>query len=233
MLKSVYSEKQLWDIVNRQMLNFWPLDDLEGLYRWEIDEGGAIKNVWKRLEICFSQNQSKYIKDGKDVIFAINHSVSYSIFLYILSNELYSQGYENSAAYVYYLNKIMHGVDWFYAVKLPDIFMAEHPVSSVLGRAVYQDYFMLYQGCTVGGNRKNNVLNYPVLGHHVLMFANSTLLGNSHVGNYVVISAETYIKDMDIPDYSIVFGKSPNIVIKKRTKEEMKKRFMSIWNINE
>jgi len=47
------------------------------------------------------------------------------------------------------------------------------------------------------------------------------VLGDSHIGNNVVISAETYIINENIPDNSIVFGKSPNLIIKTKSEEEI------------
>lgn len=69
-----------------------------------------------------------------------------------------------------------------------------------------------YQGCTVGGDHNT----YPVIGHHVRLFANSTVLGESHIGNNVWIGAGALVKNTDIPDNSLVFGQSPNLIIKQR-----------------
>ena len=150
------------------------------------------------------------------------------LFLYYLSHTLYLDGDERNAAKIYYLNKIMHANDWFYPIDLPIHFGAEHPLGSILGRAKYGDYFFVYQGTTVGGN---NSL-YPVLGHHILMYSDSKILGNSHIGNYVVFSANSYVIDEDVPDNCIVFGQSPNIVYKKKSTEEIKKYFERIWEEN-
>lgn len=46
------------------------------------------------------------------------------------------------------------------------------------------------------------------------MLSNSKVLGGCKIGSHVIISANTYIKDTDIPSGSIVFGQSPNFVIK-------------------
>lgn len=107
--------------------------------------------------------------------------------------------------------------------------MCEHPLGSVLGRAKYSDYLMIYQGTTIGGNRKNGELFYPTLGKNVLMYSNSTVLGDSHIGNNVIISAETYIINEDIPDNCIVFGKTPNIQIKRKSEDEIKNMTSHIW----
>lgn len=80
------------------------------------------------------------------------------------------------------------------------------------GRATFGEYFFFYQGCTVGGDHNT----YPVIGHHVRLFANSTVLGESHIGNNVWIGAGALVKNTDIPDNSLVFGQSPNLIIKQR-----------------
>lgn len=123
----------------------------------------------------------------------------------------------------------MHSNDWFYAVDLPVHFLCEHPLGSVLGRAKYGDFFFIYQGTTVGGNRRNGQLYYPTLGENVILFANSTVLGDTHIGNNVVVSANTYLINEVIPDNCVVFGKSPDIVIKQKTEEEIKQYTRHIW----
>lgn len=61
------------------------------------------------------------------------------------------------------------------------------------------------------------------------MYANSTILGDCNIGNNVVISANSYLINEEVPDNCIVFGSSPNIVIKKRNEEEIKKMTDHIW----
>lgn len=131
---------------------------------------------------------------------------------------------------IYYLNKIMHSCDWFYAISLPEVFFAEHPLGSVLGKADYGNQFFFYQGCTVGGNRdKAGKLYYPVIGENVLMYSNSSILGDAVIGNNVIISAGTIIVGENIPDNSIVFGRSPNLIIKKRNEKEIQDRQKHLW----
>ena len=142
----------------------------------------------------------------------LNGTAEYSIFLYYLSNNLYKEKKEEAASYVYYLNKVMHSVDWFYAIDLPEYFGAEHPLGCILRRAKYGDYFFVYQGVTIGGNRHGGVLSYPTIGNNVTLYAN------------------TYIKDELIPDNCIVFGQSPNLTIKSKKKEDMLK-FNHSWKL--
>lgn len=108
---------------------------------------------------------------------------------------------------------------------MPEYWGIEHPLSSVLGRAKYEDGFFIYQNCTVGGNKKK----YPTIGKNVIMYSNSSILGDSIIDNNVFFSTGTLIKDEDIPDNNIVFGKSPNLVI-KNNKERSKEIIEEIWN---
>ena len=136
-------------------------------------------------------------------------------YLYWLSHELYRLRSE-VADKVYYLNKLLNAVDLFYAIDLPKTWSCEHPLGSVMGRAVYGNRFFFYQGCTVGGNYNNGVLEYPIIGEDVIMYSNSKIIGKSIIGNHVKIAANAYIKNEIIPDNSIVFGQSPNLIIKMR-----------------
>lgn len=114
-------------------------------------------------------------------------------------------------------------------INLPNHFLAEHPIGSVLGRAEYGDYFFVYQGTTVGGNRKDGIIYYPTLGENVLMYANSTVLGNTKIGNNVIIAANSYLINEQIPNNCIVFGRSPDITIKVESEDKIKDMTSHIW----
>jgi len=210
------------ELVIHQVSNYWT----------EIDKSSIISAVPRALyfmEENYRYSPNKRFWDDKDVIFSPYVSVQWMIFLYRLSHELYLNGEIKSADQVYYLNKIMHSNDWFYAIDLPVHFQCEHPIGSVLGRAKYGDYFFIYQGTTVGGNRTHGELFYPTIGNNVILFANATVLGDTHIGNNVIISSGTYIINQKIPDNCIVFGKSPDIIIKEKSEKEIKTYSKHIW----
>lgn len=171
---------------------------------------------------------TRLYKDG-DMVFNPMHTVTWAIFLYRLSRLLYLAGNIYEADCVYYLNKIMNSVEWFYQVELPEHFMAEHPLGSVLGKAQYSDYLFVYQGTTIGGNRKKGKLYYPKLGKNVVLYANATILGETTIGNNVIVSSNTYIINEKVPDNCIVFGQSPNIVIKEKSEPEILEMTKHIW----
>ncbi|MFW0755453.1 hypothetical protein ACN1C3_11995 [Pseudomonas sp. H11T01] len=153
------------------------------------------------------------MKDGR-VFFSLYHSGQYCIFLYFLSRQVFLDNPENPvlADKIYYLNKTLNGLDLFYEVLMPEAFHLDHPVGSVMGRASYGNNFTFAQLCTVG----NNQGVFPEIGKNVQMLSGSKILGKCLIGDNVVVSANTYIKDTDIPSNSLVFGSSPNLVIKPR-----------------
>ena len=167
----------------------------------------------KRVEYCFEKTPNKYYSKNGETYFNPYHSAQYTIFLYYLSNTIYKTGTSLLSDKIYYLNKIMNACDLFYAIELPDFFMLEHPVGSVMGRATYGEGFMFYQNCTVGGNLR---LEYPVIGKHVRMYANSSIIGKCIIGDEVQVAAGSLIKDENIPNNCIVFGQSPNLIVKKK-----------------
>lgn len=216
-----YSSDDIAKLVIHQLSNYW-IDLDESMIRASVPE--ALQEIDKNYQGL----PNRHLFDGTEVIFSPYMSVQWMNFLYRLSRILFKR--ESAAAdQVYYLNKIMHSIDWFYAIDLPIHFHCEHPLGSVLGRAQYGDYFFVYQGTTVGGNRTKGQLSYPVIGDNVILFSNASVLGASHIGKNVVVSAGTYIMNQEIPDNSVVFGRSPDLTIKVKSEEEIKRYTQHIW----
>lgn len=193
--------------VIRQLSNFWSIsdDDINMIIKYENE-------VLNRCEYYFQRVDNKYFRLEVN----LTHSGQWLLFLYYFSNTLSHNGQTALADKFYYLNKVMHSIDIYHAVNLPDVFFLEHPVGSVFGRAEYGTNFFAMQNCTVGGNRdrKTGELFYPVIGDNVKMYSGSKIIGKSKIGNNVTLAANTYVKDIEIPDGATVFGQSPNLVIK-------------------
>lgn len=208
------NKQELTHYVNRQLSNTF--GDCSDVYPY-LDE------ALLRAKKCFSVTKNKYYQDG---YFSPYHSGQYAIFLYYLANTIYRVGDDTLlATKIYYLNKILNSVDWYYEIELPEYFGVEHALSSVLGRGKYSNGFFLYQGCTVGGNKGK----YPVMGKNVILYSNATIIGNTSIGYNVVISTGTTIKDEVIPSNCMVFGQSPNLIIKQKSKVYMDELISDFW----
>lgn len=202
------------DMLIRQISNFFPISNNE---KELIDKN--FDGVIFRLEKNFIASTNKYYSREGVPYFNPFHSGQWSIFLYYMSNSISMIENEEFkvvktnkflADKVYYLNKIMNGVDLFHEISLPDVFGVEHPLGSIMGKAKYSDGFFFYQGCTVGGNHKK----YPIIGLNCRMYANSSIIGNCIIGDNVSLGAGALVKDTDIPANCNIFGQSPNLIIK-------------------
>ena len=160
-----------------------------------------------RLAHCFSRIRRKYYCDGSETVFDHLNGDHFASFLYFLSNSAWRmRGEDGLATRLFYLNKIMHGLDLFYSVEMPDVFMLVHPVGTVLGRATYRDYLVVYQNCTVGAD----TTVYPSFGEGVVLYSRTSVLGACNVGDNVVFAANSLVIDSDVPSDSLVVGQYPN-----------------------
>jgi len=200
-------ESEILSLLKRQLNSLFGLSADEDMLIG-VNMGG----VKRKLECCFAHNPNKYYHKDGSTYFNPFQSAQYTIFLYMMSRAIFENTSNRLLAdKIYYLNKTLNGCDLFYEVKLPDFFMLDHPVGSVMGRAEYGDGFSFSQCCTVGNNKGI----YPKIGKNVKMCAYSSIIGNCNVGDNVIIGANSGIKDCDVPDNTIVFGQYPDNTFKK------------------
>jgi len=201
------SRKNLAKYTNKQLETHFP----DGASSENIiyDQLGE---VLERVEFCFSRINDKYFFNNNTTQFDYLHTDHYASFLYFLSNSLWKNSSDESVAKkVYYLNKIMHGLDVFYEVALPEVFLFTHPVGAVLGRANYSNYLVLSQGVTIGGSID---LKYPTIGEGVYLFAGSAVIGDSNIGDNSLITIGTIVREANIPSDSLVYKEGNVILIK-------------------
>lgn len=217
-----YDNQQVSNLLIRQLKNYWTDFDEEEIRR----ATPAVLEMMRRGYM--GQVNDSFLEKGINP----HNSVQWGVFLYRMSRYLYINRHDNntlSADVVFYLNKIMNSVNWNYKAELPVHFSCEHPLGSVLGRAKYGDYLFIYQGVTVGGNRTRGELKFPVIGDNVIFYTDSKVIGDSRIGSNVVVAANTYIFNSEVPDNCIVAGKSPNLIIKEKSESDIKLYTSHIW----
>lgn len=203
------SVETLEKLIKHQIHNLFLLDE---------SEASVIKtclsDALMNTKNCFSYSENKYYRQDDHVFFSIYHSGQYCIFLYFLARQVFLNypDMRTLADKIYYLNKTLNGLDLYYEIVMPRVFHLDHPVGSVIGRASYGEGFTFAQLCTVGNNKGV----FPKIGKNVQMLSGAKILGRCDIGDNVIISANSYIKDEDIPSDSLVFGSSPSLVIKPR-----------------
>lgn len=168
----------------------------------------------ERCEYCFSRIKRKYYYEKDGVVFDHLNADHMAALLYFLGNSIWkSSGETELPVKLSYLNKILHGLDLFYSVGMPDVFLMVHPLGSVIGNARYSDYLVVYQNCTVGAI--NN--DYPVFGEGVVLYSRSSVVGKCRVGDDVVFSANSAIVNTDVPSRTVVLGTYPNCRFKENS----------------
>lgn len=192
------SEAELSGYIQRQLNNFFP--DLQTVHSGEILE--SVQTALERMDHCLSKAAlSRYKKEGNPYF---NHlfSDSYMLFLCYLANSVWQKTNDPAlSSKVYYLNKTLHAFDCMYDNKIPDIFFIVHGFGTMMGKASYQDYFVIYQGCTIGATHGV----YPSFGKGVTITANASVIGNSVIGDMATVSTRTTIFQKDIPGKHTAF----------------------------
>ncbi len=198
--------------ITKQLNHFFPDNQLVS----EQEVLKAVKISEERIYYCFQNIRKKYFHSEGTTHF--NHLISdqYCMYLYMLSNFYYRETKEEQlATKLYYLNKIVHSVDIFYTSQLPDIFLLVHPLGTIIGRATFSDYFIAYQGCTVGCLNEGI---FPTFTGKTIMYANSSVLGDSVIGDNVCFAANATVINKNIESNKIVIGSSPTLVTRPNTK---------------
>lgn len=205
-------EENLAAYIERQIECFFP-------------DGGGVSVIrayatvaLERLEFCFKHINAKYFRVNGQSRFDHLNGDQYAMFLYLLANEISKNvGPEPICDKLFGLNKLLHGIDCFYQIELPPVFLFSHPVGTVLGRAEYSDFLLVYQNCTVGSNHR---VHYPIIGRNVALYKGSAVLGHSHIGDNCKIAADATVLDTDVPTGSIYFGQKNNYTLKPFTKAD-------------
>lgn len=163
-----------------------------------------------RLEHCFSHIHRKYYREEGEhgaVLFDHLNGDHFASYLYFLANTVWREtGDSELPTRLFYLNKRMHGLDLFYSVAMPDIFLLVHPLGTVIGNAAYQDYLVVYQNVTIGADEAGI---YPVFGKGAVLYAKSAVIGACRLGDDVVLGANAFILNGEIPANSVVVGQHP------------------------
>ncbi len=209
MMKLSLPADQFSSYVRRLLLNYFP--DGATLEEWSEP---SFRRALERCEYCFSQIRRKYYCEDGITVFDHLNADHMASFLYFLGNTLWQDaGAVQVSTKLSYLNKVMHGLDLFHSVAMPDIFLLVHPVGTVLGNARYGNFLVVYQNCTVGAVGHD----YPVFGTGTILYSRASVLGKCRIGDDAVLAANSAVIGMDVPDNSVVLGIHPDCRIVTNT----------------
>jgi len=139
-----------------------------------------------------------------------SHGDIYANLLLRFGSALNLAGHKDAAETIWSFNKTLHGLDFYAYGEVPKVLLLSHPVGTVVGRASLGTALVLYQGVTVGASRQEDQNSYPVFEGRTVLYAHSTVLGRSRIGDGVVFAANSMIVDCDVPPNTLVAGHYPN-----------------------
>jgi serine O-acetyltransferase len=212
-------ETSLVIYVTKQLNHYFPDDEVVS----ENKVASLVYNALSRIERCFQTINLPYYRKDENPFFNHLHGDHYSAFLYILSRQAYLNGLESLAAKIFLFNKLLFGIDAFYTIQLPESFVFVHPLGTILGRATYSNYFVVYQGVTVGANAKGI---YPAFSEQTLLFSNSSVIGECQVGKNFVLGSMSSLIDTIVPDNKVLVGNYPNHKILNNSSNQIEKYFL-------
>ena len=210
---------ELKNYVKNQLATFFP----DGYTMEGKDVDIAFDLALERLENCFKCiSFPAYCDNQGQTYFSHLHADQYGQFLYYFSNSLWKIS-ENKVICdkLMYLNRVLNNFFFSYKGKLPDIFFLGHPVGTILGNAVYNDFLVVFQNVTINTSADKCGNPAPVLGKGLFMGAGAKIIGNKRVGDRVSISVDTVVYDTEIADDKVVITNSNGeTVIQNRKKEK-------------
>jgi len=199
--------------VSSQLNNIFPDGNTVNLNEYSSEFDLTID----RLDFCYKKVSYQHYFDGSQTYLNHLHSDQYLMFIWFLSNTIYSKTNDISLANkLYYLNKSLHGFDCLFNTALPNIFLIFHGVGTMLGKASYSDYFVALQGCTIGSQKSS----YPIMGKGVSLAAGSSIIGNCDIGDRVSVSANSHLFNVNVESNHVSYYdnlKGGNVVKKSKT----------------
>ena len=203
-MKSSLSAKNTFLYIKKLLESYLPDSIQNNNEQLEI----MVNDGLDRLEFSFSKVKDKYFNENGIPVFNHLNSDHMVVLIYYIGNSGFRSNCDkNLLEKIYYLNKILHSVDIFYSVELPDVFCVAHPLGTILGHAKYGNYLHIYQNVTIGSTNEGI---YPTIGEGVAFSSNTSAIGDCTIGNNVLFTANSFIINKNIPDNSLVTGHYPN-----------------------
>lgn len=185
-----------------QLDTFYP----DGIKMTGADIDAAFELGLERLENCFKCiSVPTYSNDNGETFFSHLHADQYAQFLYFFSNSLWNISQNKTICdKVLSLNRLLHCMFLSYKCNMPDYFFLGHPIGTIIGNAVYDNYLVVLQNVTINTDRMDDGSPAPIIGRGVYFAAGAKVIGNKRVGNRVSFGVDAMIYNKEIPDDSVI-----------------------------
>lgn len=111
------------------------------------------------------------------------------------------------------------GISLEYNTSIGDGLIIGHWGKIVINGGVdFGNQFYITHGVTIGRDVRGKRMGVPTFGDKVCIRTNSTVVGNIHIGNDVLIAPNTFV-NFDVPDHSVVVGNPASIHYRENATE--------------
>lgn len=125
---------------------------------------------------------------------------------YDIAHEFYLRGEFYEARRISQNARNRTGIEIHPGAEIGRCFFIDHGMGVVIGEtAKIGDYVHMYHGVTLGGVESYDGQRHPIIGNHVLIGANATLLGPIHIGDGAKIGAGAVVMQ-DVPAGATAVG---------------------------
>ena len=192
------------------------------------DYRDAIDSALQRVEFCFKHIALKHYYQDGEANFNHLYSDQYAMFLWFVANTIWDKyGYSPLLDKFFGLNKALHSFECMYNTALPNIFFLGHTVGTVLGKATYNDFLVVSQGCTIGSHKGK----YPILGKGIGLAVNASILGECMIGDNVSVGSNTTVFKKDIARNTTVYTNETGVITFRSAEQPYAQNFFNV-NLN-
>ncbi|WP_298674234.1 hypothetical protein [uncultured Sphingomonas sp.] len=207
----IESKERLVRHVCGQLSMFYPLSVLEN----DIHSISLfVEESLSRMAVIVNS-----VRNFKQGYFDHLNTLQYASFIYILGNtickskdnkKLNEDEKSDLVDRLFGLNRAVSGLEIYPSTSLPEPFFLSHALGTILGNVQYGRGLVIFHNVTVGRIGENR----PSVGDDVILFPGSSVTGRSTIGAGSVISANTHLHNVHIPEKSLVFSGNGKISIK-------------------
>ncbi len=209
-------KENLKKYLQRQLENHFP-DRKTGKYFRGKDVDHAFDMGLCRLENCFKHViLPAYSNDAGQTFFSHLHSDQYAQFLYYFMNSLWKESQNRLICdKTMLLLRDLNGIFMTYKCEMPDIFLFQHAVGTVVGNAVFSDYLLILQNVTINTGVEQDRLGTVKIGRGVTRSPGAKIISDEPIGDRVNIGVDAVVYKTKIEnDKTVIRDREGKIVIR-------------------
>ena len=136
------------------------------------------------------------------------YSGLHAIWLHRISHALYLKGWVLLPRLISNLGRFLTGIEIHPGATIGEGLFIDHGTGIVIGEtSMIGDYVRIFQGVSLAGaklppdekgNTIRGIARHPILGNHVTVYSNATLIGKIHIGDGATICGNVWVAE-DVP----------------------------------